>query len=216
MIEEYEGCEGPYECFRGALWSSDDGLTWRRVGVIPGDPSMIAGGVVAPDGTIVVSSDNLLRSADGGEYWRRIRLPNECFSSYMPQLVSPTSITDRVLIYGGRQRVCTSSPDLRDWHAVRLPTDSPLEPSRSWLVETPFGVFATAQVDCSEAPCRSPIREQFLSTDGVTWSVLHGPSAELTGVPELAVADGPAGVIGLARVHYAPRAISVWRLVPTP
>ena len=190
-----ESCDSPYGCYRGSLWSSDDGLSWERLAVIDQEDPLA--GATAADGTVLVITLPLHASRDGGATWRRQRTPRSCFASDMPAFLVPTQLTAEVLIYGGGRNVCVGAADLRDWDRVKLPTTSTLEPFRSTLIQSRFGILAAAERDCFETPC-PPTIEMFQSHDGRHWSILDGPIEDLHDASELTFADGPGGVIGLA------------------
>jgi hypothetical protein len=211
FLESYEGCDGPYGCFRGALWESADGLGWQRLNVIDdGDPSA---GVTAADGSILVFADYLMRTRNEGASWRRVREPRNCFDGYEPRFLADSRSTDLMIIFGGGEHVCMADAALQDWWRISLPTSSILESFRTTLADTRFGIMAAAPSDCFETQC-PPVVEHFLSPDGDSWLALEGLNSDLSDAIAATFTDGPNGVFALASYSSAVgRYIRIFELV---
>lgn len=209
--------EQPYGCSRVAIFRSEDGLAWRQLGDFLGYGP--GSGATAADGTLLLAARHyeveaafMMRSSDDGATWHPIEAAGNCPGTEPALLVPSPRYGRSVLLYDGGQRICGST-DFEQWEEIELPGSSMLTGTSHWLVETDIGLLASSDrfcnVDDSDCP---PMTEQFFSTDGTSWAPVELP-AELEDAAEMSVADGPAGVIGLASSSDGSRHVQVWRLV---
>jgi hypothetical protein len=209
-------CDAP-GCSRITLWQSTDASEWDRLSTLVEAAQTLRVAGAALDGTILVAADDqLLRSADRGLTWNALPVTDDCASGATAILAPSTSATSQWLVAGqlaeGSAQVCTASGDLGRWTAAVIPTGSSLK----WqdLVATSYGFVYSAAPFCLESGDCPPKAELFLSHDGQSWLPLDGPVDDQGSAAELRIADGPAGVVGLASTFdRGTRNVSAWRLV---
>ena len=198
-------------CVRGGgIWSSRDGLHWRKAADLP-TASGIVGGAASNDGTRLVWDDvcqpesrSRFWTSMDGRSWREIAAPSTDIVRFWGAALPPTG--------PGRPWVLPSgdtiwvSVDLISWSSYKLPPcpGQPLSGCRVDLRAASGG--AHGYTVWAESITLTSI-------DGWTWTFV--PSAASLSHQPGVIADGPAGVLGLGGPNNT-KDYEVWRLSPPP
>jgi hypothetical protein len=201
-----------------SIWASPDGLAWTETLTIPGSTGESLVGAGAPDGIRLVrarSEDGrsvLLRSGDGVD-WEEVEAPFLAEDdSYVSHIVAPIDEAAAWLVVvqawdpgrGSGGSTVWISMDLEAWASSAF--EGPRAITR--VVATSVGFVASAEVPCpevmllsagaaspatvaSEHDCR-PRRREFISSDGVAWTIIGTPARART-----LLAEGPAGILAV-------------------
>jgi hypothetical protein len=203
--------EGWRALTESGAWTSADGRSWQSAGPVGGsDMSSVHAQAVGPDGTLLVAGRTplpageqdravLMVSVDGEEL-HEIPAPEGCPDGAAHIL--PPQADGRatwVIVPPGGATTCVSA-DLEQWEDGTL--DAPADFGIHALTVTRYGILASGTLDCIGCPFEVL---QYLSADGVEWSPIDAPQEG-----SLAIADGPAGVIGVGGDGPAS---SVWALI---
>jgi hypothetical protein len=207
------------------VWQTSDGLTWREVADM-GTGGFFYATVANADGTRLGrifpdrGDQQLMVASDDGHTWHEITNPRtEPVRAILPG--SPDGQDPWVVIYmslpDNTEITTATSFDLAVWEE----RSSPMRQIEA-VVRTRYGLIAISTIPCVDeggegAPvveveaseCPAPEYTTYLSHDGLSWVKLGSH------VPAMGIADGPAGVIGIAGWEArGPEGLTVWRLGP--
>jgi len=205
------------------VWRSSDGLTWHEVANLGQD--FLYAVVATTDGTRLGSISGRdrqwLATSTDGLTWREIAAPrHEPVRVILPG--SPDGQDPWVVIFtspDGTATTTATSFDLAVWEQ----RSSPMQQIEA-IVRTRYGLVEISTIPCFEggeeiggpvveveaSECPAAEYTTYLSHDGLSWDKLASH------VPAMGIADGPAGVIGIARWEARePGGLTVWRLGPS-
>jgi photosystem II stability/assembly factor-like uncharacterized protein len=187
--------------YDGLFKSTDRGVTWAKVGGVPGT-CCISRVAVSPDyaadRTVFASSPDgspdrrgLYRSTDGGETW--MRLPGTEALTVLDFALSPSFATDRTLFVGTLERGLLRSTNggasfvptnLRGAYVTALEVSPAYATDRTVFAATYGGVFRSQDAGASWTPLTTRMRVEedrpsILRTGTWNWLTTSGASANL-------------------------------------
>jgi hypothetical protein len=210
-----------------ARWASTDGLTWHTAATLLFDPE-----AVAADGTRVgarhrpIGQDETLVVSTDGKAWQDLDAP---VRGGVTALLPPVAASDPWIVVSetgteletGTQLTFATSIDLVHWALAS--TSITLIDSEMPITRTSLGVFMLTEEPCwgggedsGPAPSSGPpvcpedeedVVDIHVSSDGLRWMDVVAPG------PLVAIADGPAGTLGVETNHDEDET-RIWRLVP--
>jgi hypothetical protein len=195
------------------VWQSVGGRMWRQVAEIDyGEDARLVAAAANPDdgrrlmlvrrSLVYGEGAYLLLTSGDGQTWDEVAHPvGDGWGQYWILPSSPRTQDPWVLITGdAASTVASTSLDLDAWEQQTVPM-----PAVEALARTRYGLLA---IGWSPEPVDVPSDyTTYVSADGLSWTRLESD------VTWHSIADGPAGVLGLA---WNGERATVWRLVDTP